>query len=81
MYLVKSLKGFIIASGKFINSKRGHTVSILDEFDLDLSLGGLVYSSVGEGRKNMGSDFMAVRNDFRKVTEQAKLKTSSKNKE
>ena len=63
----------MLASGRFINSKRGYTFYTIE--GIDLSVESLEYCSVSDGKRNIGKDFAAVGKDFKKATEQAKNRT------
>jgi peptidyl-tRNA hydrolase len=72
MNFMNKIGEFILASGRFINSDKEFTLAAID--DIDISLDSLKYCTAGDGKRNMGNDFIAVGKDFKKATEQAKAK-------
>lgn len=69
MKFTKKMKEFILASGRFVNSTPQLLTSTRE--GLYFPIDDLEYCSPGDGKKNIGGDFAAVGNDFKKATKEA----------
>lgn len=75
MSFIKRMKGFMLASSRFMNFEKKASISLLD--DIFFSISELRYCSEHDGKKNMGKDFYNLELDFKKSTEQAKVKVNN----